>query len=173
MNKLLYRMAASSVIVMLLSGLVSCKPTEKNYQAAYDAARLKKEIANAKLHEDVEGNVELQDTDGPKAIKSGNVTIFVVREPMKYFCGTKDELRRFNVAVACYSMPTNCNAQVENLIKAGHKAFGVVTASKKYYVVAGSFATLKEAQAFSSKYSAAQKPEAFVGLQGHPLLLEY
>lgn len=172
MRKTSTLITAILAVALLLAGVTSCKPTEKNYKEAYDAARLKKQTVAAQNDSLADGHV-LTPVDIPRKIESGNVTVFVVKNPLKYFAGAEDGLKKWNVAVACYSMPTNCRAQVEALAAKGFKSMGLQSPGPKYYVVAASFDDLGAAKAFISDYVSNHRPDEFIGLEESPLLLEY
>lgn len=158
---------------LLLSflSLIGCKPTEKNYKEAYDVALQKRKAASTDadivipagaLHKIGEPMVKVVDGD----------TIKIAVEHLKFEGGREDAMKKWNVAVAKYKMPTNCASQTNNLFSEGYKAFYVLNPEGYYYVIAGSFDTLDEAKNFAGEYISRHKSTTFVGLSGSPLLIE-
>lgn len=149
---------------------VGCKPTEKNYKAAYDAALQKRQAAATDPDIDIPDGALLQ-TDGPQKRVVDGDTVYVQGERLKFFTGEEHAKHRYSVAVAAYKMKTNCSAQVSDLFAKGYAAFGVENPEGKFYVIAGSFDTLGEAVAFSRKFAAAEKKHVYSGLPEAPVIL--
>lgn len=152
-------------------GLASCKPTESNYKAAYDAAQQKRK-AEANDPDILLPAGGLQQIGAPvKRVIDGD-SVYITAEHLKVIENQDSEARKWNVAVASYKMRTNCIAQAKELVARGMKAFVVENVDSKFYVIAGSFDTLKEAVAFSRKYAEGKKESVFVGLPGEPIIIE-
>lgn len=152
-------------------GLASCKPTESNYKAAYDAAQQKRK-AEANDPDILLPAGGLQQIGAPvKRVIDGD-SVYITAEHLKVIENQDSEARKWNVAVASYKMRTNCIAQAKELVAQGMKAFVVENVDSKFYVIAGSFDTLKEAAAFSRKYAEGKKESVFVGLPGEPIIIE-
>lgn len=157
---------------VLLSLLSGCKPTEKNYQEAYDAAKKKQERVAAESATSLPVGRVLQSIDGTVHRTVNGNDIDVTADFLKYISGTQDAMNIWNVAVALYKMPTNCKAQTQDLCEKGYKAFAAEGLGSKYYVIAASFPNIEEAAKFAKEYSNKVSPDAFVGLSGNPLLIE-
>ena len=157
---------ASFLLICMLAG---CKPTEKGYKAAYDAAKNKREAAIADLGVDT-SNTTIQQVDGPHLRKIDGVEVFVDNLRLKRVDSTEKLPGNFNVAVASYKMPTNCKAQAKDLVNEGFDAFPAQDTTGKYYVIAGSFPTQKEALEFVSKLKE-NKERVYVGLSGAPVII--
>lgn len=159
---------------VLLSLTVSCKPTEKNYQAAYDAARNKR-TAEAAADADMvlpAGGV-IQKLDAPLTKDVNGEKLRLRRFFIKYIgSGESPAINRYNVAVARYKMPTNVKAQTEDLVAAGYEAFPVEGTDGFYYVIAASLPNLEETADFVKKYKKSHKPSQFVGLEEDLLIIE-
>ena len=154
--------------------LSSCKPTEKNYQAAYDAAQNKRK-AEAEADRDMilPAGSALQRLDAPRTKEVGGETLPIKRFFIKYVGeGESPAIKRYNVAVSRYKMPTNAHAQVEDLVSAGYSAFPVEGIGNAYYVIAATFDDLPETAVFVKKYRKDHSPEQFVGLDGDVLVIE-
>lgn len=159
--------------VLLLTGFVSltgCKPTEKNYKSAYDAAVAKRQAENS----DPDLNLPAggyQKIGAPVIKEIGGKDydyLFVRAKPLN----EGDEMHPYNVAVSVYKMPTNCQSQVRDLRDAGYAAFGVKTGDDRYYVIAGSYPTIEEAASAADAYAAKNKEAVYVGLGASPLILQ-
>ena len=163
-----------SVLVFIffisLLELVSCKPTEKGYQAAYDAARNKREAAMADIVDVNMPKEGLQQVDGPQLREIDGTTVYVDNRWIKPDNSNERLPGSYNVAVGTYKMSTNARSQSEDLRKEGYKAFAALDADGKYYTIAGSFETLKEAVDFSKEYSKKGK-RVYVGLPDAPVII--
>lgn len=161
----------SIIVLFLVSvvGLTGCKPTEKGYKTAYDAALNKREAANADLGVDLPKGA-LQQVDGPQLKVVDGVEVYTDNQrikPIEYF----EQLPgKYNVAVGAYKMSTNCKAQAQNLRSEGLEAFPAKAMEDKYYTIAGSFNTISEAVAFSQEYQK-DKNRAYVGLPSAPVII--
>lgn len=155
------------VFMTLLTG--GCKPTEKGYKAAYDAALNKREQAMVDYDPalPVEG---LQSTDGPQLKEIEGSNYYFLKERLKKTEEDGEALHLYNVAVACYKMPTNCRAQVADLSGEGYPAFGAKSGEDKYYVILSSFPSLEEATECYRKYSS-KKNRVYVGLPDSPVII--
>lgn len=119
------------LILLLLTGLGSCKPTEKNYRSAYDVARqktLREEEERRLLQADLQiaGDDRLQEVDGVRLepIADTQAWILHLRFP-------KDtEQKEYSLTPARFRMPTNANAMAEQFPGAR-----VVKAADQYYVI--------------------------------------
>ena len=154
------------LFTILLSG---CKPTEKGYKAAYDAALTKREAANADLGLDVPEGA-LQQVDGPQLKTIEGEKVYVLHQRLKPLDEEMKLPHNFNVAVGCFKMPTNCKALAEDLKKEGLEAFPTRDTEGKFYTIAASFKSQKEAITFSKEYEK-KKGRTYVGLPGAPVII--
>lgn len=118
---------------ILLAGVCSsCKPTEKNYKAAYEAAQ-KKRMKDASDPDILipQGGLINDDTPGIETIDS--VKTYVRYEPLKLIEG-KQPLKRFNVAIASFKMTANAKASYEELLANYPDAVLLQSAKDVYYV---------------------------------------
>ncbi len=165
------RIIMGLAVVSLLAA-AGCKPTESNYKAAYDAAQKKRQAAAAVDAEMSLPAGALQAVDAPRKRVVDGDSVYVVKQPLKFTGGLEVDVHRWNVAVACYKMPTNCAAQVSELFTKGYKAFSAESTGDRFYVIAGSFETLHEAAGFARKYAEGKDASAFIGLPGEPVVIE-
>ncbi len=159
-------------MILLLLSFSACKPTEKNYQAAYEAAQRKREAAKAS-----EADLALpakgfhRDGERPRQEING-YTYVSATDFLKLIKGEEDALKKWNVAVGCYKMKTNAISRMNDLIKEGFKAYVAENPESKFYVFGAGFANLEEAAKFASEFAAQTDSSSFVGLDGSPLLIQ-
>lgn len=156
-------------IVFALTMLWSCKPTEKNYKAAYDAAVSKREKADADIEIPAGG---LQSLDGPRRMPVDGDTVYYQHERLRMPEGDTRVIPRFNVAVAVYKMSTNAASMVENLKKKYPDAYYAREADEKWWVVVAGFSSISDAVKFLRTYEKKNPNMHYIGLPGSPVLLE-
>ena len=120
-------------ILMLGAMAVSCKPTEKNYQTAYDLAVQKREEALTS----VSGGM-LDAIDGAHKQAVDGDTIYVVSGTFKPYETISDSASlsgKIGVAVAKYGMDTNARHHAADLRMIYPGAFVATDGKKHYYVV--------------------------------------
>ena len=158
-------------IALFFTGLIltSCKPTEKGYQAAYDAAKNKREAAIADLGVDLPKGA-FQQVDGPQLKEVDGVQVYVLNENLKPADFVMELPEQYNVAIGKYKMVTNCKAQAEELLHNGYHAFPAKTKDDVYYTIAGSFPSLSEAVKFYEDYRKG-KNRVYVGLPEAPVII--
>lgn len=157
------------LIPIFLFLFVSCKPTEKGYKAAYDAALGKREAVKAYLDlENPEGS--LQQVDGPQLKEVDGVKVYVLNQRIRPLEDGVSLPGNYNVAVGTYKMNTNCKAQSENLKNEGYDAFPVKDTEGMYFTIAGSFNSLSEAVKFSEEFRKT-KDRVYVGLPQAPVII--
>lgn len=158
------------IILLALPFLfVACKPTEKGYKSAYDAALGKREAVKTDLDVNLpEGR--LQEVDGPQLKEINGVKVYILNQRI-YKADDSGKLPgNFNVAVGSYKMGTNCKAQVESLKEKGLEAFPAKNAEEMYYTIAGSFINMNEAVDFYKQYIS-DKNHVYVGLPDAPVII--
>lgn len=157
---------------MLLTGVIvlpGCKPTEKNYKAAYDAALAKRTYEN----NDPDLNLPssgYQKIGGPERKKIGDRSydyLFMRLKPLNEGA----EMQQYNVAVSVYKMPTNCESQVKDLQSVGYSSFGAKSGDDRYYVIVGTYPTIEEAAACADEYMKGNKDAFYVGFAGGPVII--
>lgn len=161
-----------AVLVVVAAGavLTSCKPTEKNYKSAYDAAinKRQKEAVDDDLGLDI---TRLERDDEAQWRKFGNDSLRVLRQQVKPFESDGVQPKPYCMAVAMYKMPTNARSQRERLLQAGYGAFLLTNGHDEYYVVAEAVDTPEEAIKAVSNYCKKHPKDPYVGLGGSPVTL--
>lgn len=163
------KLSCIALIAIAVMGLSSCKPTEKNYKAAYDAALGKREAMKADLGVDLQEGA-LQQVDGPQLKKVDGVEVYVLNKRIVPAEDGKKLPGHYNVAVGEYKMVTNSRAQSEDLKAEGYDSFPAKDSAGMHYTIAGSFPTLKEALAFYQEYKA-KADRVYVGLPASPVII--
>lgn len=168
MNKKIWIFLAFTLCAGL--ALTGCKPTEKNYKSAYDAALAK----NKAEQTDPDLNLPsggFQRLGEPEKRELDGITYLYKFQRLNPF-ESGIELQRYGVAVALYKMPTNCRAQVANLKEEGYEAVGAKSSDGEFYVLLATYPTLEEAVRNSVKYQQTHKDTPFVGLPDSPVILQ-
>lgn len=170
MNRKFLRIAGIIAFLALMSG---CKPTEKNYKSAYDAALQKRKAAETLDVDLVMPGQKLQSLDGPNIqIVNGDSVYVMVKRVKALEEGNANISRPYKVAVSMYKMKTNCLALTNDLKERGYEAFGVTDADGNCYVIAGSFTSLPEAALFDKQFQKKEKSHIYSGLPSAPVIIE-
>lgn len=148
---------------VLLLGVTACKPTEKGYQAAYDAALAKRQAAQQEQMLPAQG---MQMDDGPQIRVVGGDSVYVDRQRIKAAEGSAWELDKFNVAVSFFKMKTNAEASAAMMKDKGYKAIAAQSARERWYVVVGEFPSLQEAVDFYKEFMKKNPDYKYIGLPG-------
>lgn len=155
--------------VILLLLFSACKPTEKGYKAAYDAARDKRQAAIA----DIDVNLPegaFQDVDGPQLREVNGIKVYVLNQLIKPYETGMPLPGPYNVAVGSFRMITNTESQSKALQQEGFAAFSAKDPEDNYYTIAGSFPSIDEAVNFYEKYQSG-KNRVYVGLPNAPVII--
>ncbi|MCH5225592.1 MAG: membrane lipoprotein lipid attachment site-containing protein [Muribaculaceae bacterium] len=151
---------------LLLSG---CKPTEKGYKSAYDAALNKRQESLADIDVKLPEGA-LQEFDGMELKEINGTKVYVTNQRLKPAVENFKLPGSYNVAVGAYKMITNCKAQSEVLKEEGFEAFPAENSEGMFYTIVGSFQKLEEAVATYEKYQKG-KNRVYVGLHGAPVII--
>ena len=157
------------LISLSIPFITSCKPTEKGYKAAYDAALGKREAVKSDIDVDLPEGA-LQDVEGAQLREIDGEKVYVLNQRITPADREKSLPGSYNVAVGTYKMITNCRSQSEALCNEGFQAFPAKEADGMYYTIAGSFNSLSEAVSFYKKYKNG-KDTVYVGLPGSPVII--
>lgn len=161
-------------VLATAGALVGCKPTEKNYREAYEAAQSKKKQAEAALGIDV----PLQQDNGISLRKIGNDSVWVSHELVKAEPDDVDNSRRetmkgkYGIAISRYRMPTNAKAQMEDLRARGYDAFLAGNGSDRWYVIIAVEEQMRDAAAKINELPIGQAPLTLVSLPA-PVLVTF
>lgn len=148
--------------------LISCKPTEKNYKSAYDAAQRKRDEA---VREQMIPSTGMMSMDGPQLRVVNGDSVYVLRERLRTAVG-KVLPSPWVVAVGVYKMDTNANASVESLkAKGWENAMVARGPGSKYYAIAAEAPTLEIAAESAAKFKKTFPDYPFIGLPGAPVLV--
>lgn len=156
--------------ILIALTFVGCKPTERNYQAAYDAALQKREAARAEDNLPATG---LLSDDGPQLRVLDGDTVYVLRETLRQADG-KRIAGRWSVAVGEYRMDTNAKANAEALRSQGWPdAFTAKATGGRWYTLLRSVSTLDSARNISVGFRGAHPGYPYVGLPSSPVIIGY
>ncbi|MDE6297579.1 MAG: SPOR domain-containing protein, partial [Muribaculaceae bacterium] len=155
-------------ISLIALTLTACKPTEENYKKAYDAAKAKRELANAEAMMPTTG---LLSDDGISLKVVDGDSIFVSHERLRVDPELKSELKTYSVAVGVYKMNTNAKAQANSLKQEGYKAFASQTTGERWYTILGSFDKLEEAKKLIFEFKKKNPDYPYIGLPNSPVVI--
>ena len=165
MNKI-----SCSVILCVFLMLSGCHATEKGYKSAYDAALNKRQQTSADIA--LENSIDgFKHEDGPAKQKVGDKEVFVIHENLAPIEAGIEIPGEYNIAVASFSMPTNCVALVSTLKDKGYPAFAAKNKDEKFYVIVSSFTTLGEAADYIAEYSKSNPEASYIGLPSAPIVI--
>lgn len=150
--------------------IVSCKPTEQGYRAAYDAAREKREAA---MRDQMMPATGLLSDDGPQLRVIDGDSVYVLQQSVwDLDIKPSRKLRGWHVAVGVYKMDTNAKANAEALKEAGYEGARAAKAlDNRYYTLLTTVQTLDSARAAAAAFKSTHKSYPYVGLPAAPVLL--
>lgn len=165
MKKIISAIMSAALVALMFIG---CKPTERNYQQAYDAALRQREKA---VQEQMLPATGLLSDDGPQLRIVDGDSIFVLRERI-FREGERHPLSGWAVAVGKYKMATNARANAETLREEGvTEAIPVRAAAERWYAVAAVCSTLDSARMAVREFRASHPGYPYVGLPGSPVII--
>lgn len=152
-----------TLAMLLMAG--ACKPTERNYQAAYDAAKAKREYKDP--DEDLlTGGHKLLSDDAKNWVVLGSDSLQTERVWLKpYDGGVWPQSGPYRLAVAMFKMSTNANSILGDLKK--HKELTPVIAQdgqKRYFLIAGSATYPDSLGAVLSTFRKAEPDFTYIGM---------
>lgn len=158
----------SAVVAALI--FVSCKPTEKNYKAAYDAAKAKREAAAAEQMRPATG---LLSDDGPQLRIVDGDSIFVLRERLRLPDGSRLP-GKWAVAIGLYKMDTNAKASADVIREKGFNMAGIAKASQgRFFTIVSTRESLDSVRNDAKQFRKAFPEYPFIGLPGAPVMINY
>lgn len=159
MKRFKFTILLAAAALMLLP---ACKPTEKNYKAAYDAAiqKRQKDATDPDIY--IPGG-KLIDDNAPQTQTIGGKEYFVRYEPLKLIDG-EGPLQRYNVAVAAYKMNANALSHRERLSQDYSGAIVAQNDKEMLIVCIGSYATPEEAAQSVTRFTERHPDATCVGL---------
>lgn len=156
------------VAAVVLSG---CKPTERNYRAAYDAALAKRQAEAEQRMLPASG---LMSDDGPQLRVVAGDSVYVVKERLRPLEGDSLPHSGWALGVGVYKMSTNAKAQAEALRKEGCEAARAARAAgDRWYALADTASSLERAIDVSKKFKESHPGYPYVGLPGAPVLISF
>ena len=155
------------ILLFAIFILVGCKPTEKNYKAAYDAAVAKREKSNTEAMLAADGLIS---DDGPVKKVIAGESLYVVEE-RTVALDKEHKVRAYSVAVAEFKMQTNARSGAEYLISKGYDALVAKAIGDRYYVLAGSFDNQEEARDCYLRFVKEFPDYSYIGLPSSPVIV--
>lgn len=159
-------LAAAAIAIFVATG---CKPTEKNYQSAYDKALAASQRKMEKETESVNGQ-RMESLNGPRIEVVNGDTLYVSTDRTTPFETTIDkEKGRTGVAVALYKMPTNARRHAETLRETYPGALVAHDGKDNYYVVVAVVKTWPEAAEAIREFKTSHPDYRYIGLPLGPM----
>lgn len=146
----------------LLGALVmACKPTEQNYQAAYDVAKAKRDAQTTSE----DGVVGLLDrVEGFHIQEFGDERVLVMETFVKPVEKAVPSDKKIGVAISKYSMATNANRQLNDLKATEPNAFVAIDGAGHYFVVIDVCDKLKEVPEIVKGFESRHAGYPYIGL---------
>lgn len=164
MKRLLYIILGA----VALTSVTACKPTERGYKDAYDAAKRKRAEAAAEAMLPATG---LQSVDGPQLRVIDGDSIYVSREQLRLPDGRRPA-HSWYVAVGVYKMSTNAQANAKSLAGQGYKdAVALRASDSRWMTMAYGAGSLDSVRVAARMFKAEHPDYPFVGLPGCPVLV--
>lgn len=164
-----------SLLTMFAAGILTgCKPTEKNYRSAYDAAlgkRAREDSARRELNRDLgieqTGTGVLQEVDGARfqTVRGHDVWMRNVT------FSRADSIGKYSVGAAVFRMRSNARAMAADLRAEGYTSAKDAEAKDEYFVILDSFDSLDPALDLYDSFSKAKGDAPVVGAPGLLLLV--
>lgn len=156
--KSIYIAIISLSFIGMLSLVVGCKPSEKNYRTAYEIAKLKDKEGIDSLTYALMESEKL-----PRWRYVGGDSARVITLPLKLYLPDTARISRYNVAVGCYGMLTNAMGHYERLRNTGENVVILSAPKDMYYVISAQFDSIPRAADYvrkleSSKVNAVGMP---------------
>ena len=156
------------ILISILS--LACKPTEKNYQKAYDKAAEAAERKNRMDTESVSGG-KLDSFNAPRVQIVEGDTVWVSSVRVKPFETTIEGADKAVVAIAHYKMPTNARRHAEDIRKDYPDAFVAKDGDENYYVVIGRASGYKDAAPLIRQFKETHPGYRYIGMNDGPIVL--
>ena len=157
-------------VVLGAMALTGCKPTEKNYKAAYDSALAKREAA---VREQMLPATGMLSDDGPQQRIVAGDTVYVLKERILKLDGTPVP-GKWAVAVGMFKMDTNAKSGAEQLAREGFpEAIPAKATGGRYFTLVATASTIDSARLESKRFMEKHKSYPYVGLPGAPVLINY
>lgn len=159
---------ASLVCFLLFAG---CKPTEQNYQNAYEkASEAAHQKAEAEKTSATGATLSSMDTNDIQVVEGDTVRINrITLKPLENDSPVGDG--NVGIAVAKYSMPTNARRHLTDVKKEYPDAFLATNGSDSYYVMIKRVANVPEAVGPIRVFETSHPGYSYLGLSGHPVVV--
>lgn len=158
---------SAALVALIFAG---CKPTESNYQKAYDAALAKRQQA---AEEQMRPATGLLSDDGPQRRILDGDTIYVLNEILRFSDGKRPR-GKWALAVGVFKMDTNAKASASDLTDKGFpEAVMVEARGGKYYTVAATSSEMDSIRMESRRFQSQFPDYPYVGLPGAPVLIPF
>lgn len=157
--------------ILLLFASTGCKPTERNYQMAYEKAAEAARLKNEEEKIGALGN-QLESMDGPRIEIVGADTLFIGSNTVKPFeSPLQDDEKKIGIAIARYTQPTNARRHLQDILHTSSDGLVATDGQDNYYVMIRRVRALPEAAEAIRIFTKANPDYPYIGLNGNPLVL--
>lgn len=148
--------------------LTGCKPTEKNYQDAYEKAYAAAQRRAAAEHESLEGLPVESMTDERMETVDGETFMVSDKRLKPVEADSVAPEGKYGVAVAHYSMSTNARMHLENLKKDFPEAFLAKDGAEHFYVIISRVAKMSDVPSIIRRFREKYPDFRYIGLHETP-----
>lgn len=169
--------------ILLISLIAGCKPTEKNYKEAYEAAQAKRNAVN--ISNGVNAPLQGDDSFSIKVVNGDSVWVCHSRISLLPIAGDNSQAPdadsqslpaerfrelKYGLIVGSFSMPANANALAADLKRMGHIGVPATDGLSKWYVLSDLYPTLDDAIEGSKAFHRENPTYIYVGIPA-PLIV--
>lgn len=160
------------ILVLTIMGITGCKPTEKNYKSAYDAAKAKRdaEATDPDMELMLNGH-KLDTSEGGNALVDNAGNSYPQKALSLVFENEPDGTGDYFLSVSTFSMPTNALALAYDMDAKGDTVTVARDANSNWYVIAGRNEDRVSAAGAASRFVKSHPGFQFIGQDNKPLIL--
>ena len=168
MNMKLTTRIAMIIVAAFAVTITSCKTTEANYRAAYEAAK-QKTAESRGIEGTIYEKIRNEAIDSRLIVEGDSIPMMTVNVKIAASTTTPDIVKRYSVVVNQFKQIFNAKSQMSRLRENGYPdAFVLETAEPLYYVVA---TTTDDGQEAKKAYTNIRKDKLVVLRQPFPWIL--
>ncbi len=168
MNMKLTTRIAMIIVAAFAVTITSCKTTEANYRAAYEAAKQKTEESRG-IEGTIYEKIRNEAIDSRLIVEGDSIPMMTVNVKIAASTTTPDSVKRYSVVVNQFKQIFNAKSQMTRLRENGYPdAFVLETSEPLYYVVA---TTTDDGQEAKKAYTSIRKDKSVVLRQPFPWIL--
>ncbi|MCM1489556.1 MAG: hypothetical protein NC095_01830 [Muribaculum sp.] len=150
--------------ILLLAVTVGCKPTEKGYKQAYDAAKAKREYVDPDA-ELLTGGHKLLNENSTNWVVLGKDTLQLQHFYLKPENGQPwPQAGPYRLAVAMFKMNTNSTSMLKDIKKGNLKPVIATDGKERHFIIAGSATTADSLKYVLDAFNKANPGFRYIGM---------